>query len=133
MFRRSFLQVLLALFAFQDNDSEYDEDEKPKKEPPKPKEYPVEKGDYVGTSGKTKYIFRTNKDLLREETPTHVFWFKDGELHRDGGPALEFFHSRVKKWYKHGKLHREDGPAVEAIQFNVWYLEGEFIRSAPNV
>lgn len=37
-------------------------------------------------------------------------------LHRDDGPALEYFHPNgtlwCQAWYSHGLLHRIDGPAV---------------------
>ena len=39
-------------------------------------------------------------------------WFKEGKLHREGGPAIEFVDGE-KRWFKEGKLHREDGPAIE--------------------
>ena len=33
-----------------------------------------------------------------------------------------------KNWYKNGDLHREDGPAYVGINgYKVWYLEGKFI------
>jgi hypothetical protein len=55
------------------------------------------------------------------------FWFKNGEFHREDGPAIEFpdgFQywcqdglSRKKNgpklWFKNNKLHRLNGPAVE--------------------
>jgi hypothetical protein len=40
------------------------------------------------------------------------FWFKDGELHREDGPAIES-NKGVGKWYKNGRIHRVDGPAIE--------------------
>ena len=53
------------------------------------------------------------------------FWFKDGSLHREGGPAKEYSDGH-KEWCKDGLWHREDGPA---IKYNggteYWYLEGE--------
>ena len=53
-------------------------------------------------------------------------WYKDGELHREDGPAR--IHSNgTKVWYKDGKLHREDGPAViKKDGTKRWYLNGEF-------
>ncbi len=41
-----------------------------------------------------------------------VCYIKDGELHREDGPAIEWSSGR-KVWYKNNKVHREDGPAVE--------------------
>jgi len=40
------------------------------------------------------------------------FWYKNGELHREDGPAIEYANGN-KFWYKNGELHREDGPAIE--------------------
>lgn len=39
-------------------------------------------------------------------------WYKDGELHREDGPAYR--HKDSRYWLQNGKLHREDGPAVDA-------------------
>jgi len=41
------------------------------------------------------------------------FWRnKEGKLHREDGPAVEFAHGS-KLWYLNDKCHRDDGPAVE--------------------
>ena len=39
------------------------------------------------------------------------YWYKDGKLHREDGPAV-IFKNGDQQWYKEGRLHREDGPAV---------------------
>lgn len=39
-------------------------------------------------------------------------YYKDGKLHREDGPAVEFSNG-TKEWYLKGKLHRENGPAIE--------------------
>jgi hypothetical protein len=39
-------------------------------------------------------------------------WYKEGKLHREGGPAVEN-RNEFNSWFKEGKLHREDGPAIE--------------------
>lgn len=120
----------LALLVFHDEipiDSE--PEPLPVREEPK-KIYPEEKGEFVGTKGDTKFTFRANKDLLKEENPNHVYWYKDGKLHRDGGPAIEYIPTRIMKWYQHGELHRDEGPAVETPQFKVWYRHGIFIGSS---
>jgi hypothetical protein len=53
------------------------------------------------------------------------FWRnKEGEYHREDGPAIEN-DLGTKCWYKNGKLHREDGPAVEDAAGNkFWYING---------
>jgi len=50
-------------------------------------------------------------------------WHKEGDYHREDGPAVEW-ESGYKEWYLEGKRHREDGPAVELIcGTKRWYLE----------
>jgi len=56
------------------------------------------------------------------------YWFKEGNLHREDGPAVEYSNGR-KEWYKEGKLHRLDGPAIEYSNGgNSWYKEGKVHR-----
>ena len=53
-----------------------------------------------------------------------TFWYINGELHRENGPAIEL--ADGYKWYINGELHREDGPAVEyADGRKGWYINGE--------
>jgi hypothetical protein len=49
-------------------------------------------------------------------------WFKDGQLHRVDGPAIEYING-ARAWFQHDHLHRLNGPAVELAngQKN-WYL-----------
>lgn len=50
-------------------------------------------------------------------------WYKEGKLHREGGPARE--HGESKFWYKEGKLHRLDGPAViDAVGPKQYWIDG---------
>ena len=48
------------------------------------------------------------------------FWYKDGYVHRDDGPAAEYANGN-KFWFKFGKCHREDGPAVIWNNGEFWY------------
>lgn len=49
-------------------------------------------------------------------------WWRNGQLHRDGGPAFEYANGD-KAWYRNGKRHREDGPAVESADgTKQWWL-----------
>ena len=48
----------------------------------------------------------------------------DGELHREGGPAVDNGHG-CEMWYLHGELHRENGPAQIMDDGDFWYLHGE--------
>ena len=53
------------------------------------------------------------------------FWYKDGVLHREDGPAVEY-EDGDKAWYKNGIIHRDDGPALEYLEgIKKWYLNGE--------
>jgi len=56
------------------------------------------------------------------------WWYKNGELHRDGGPAV--VRGNIEEWYQHGKLHRDDGgPAVEIKNgTKYWYQHGKLHR-----
>ena len=52
-------------------------------------------------------------------------WYKNGELHREDGPAIEFADGS-KAWYLNGKRHRKDRPAIEfADGYKAWYLNGK--------
>lgn len=65
----------------------------------------------------------------RFEFPDHsVRYFKDGQLHRDDGPALEYANGD-KAWYRDGQLHRDDGPAVELPNGDrEWYRDNQLHR-----
>jgi hypothetical protein len=77
----------------------------------------------------TKYWFYQGK-LHREDGPAvECFngdkeWCFQGNWHRVDGPALEYANGD-KTWYIHGKLHRFDGPAVEWINRNRWFFRGK--------
>lgn len=60
-----------------------------------------------------------------------VYWYKDGQLHRDDGPAVE----EVKgwtSWFHEGKLHRDDGAdepsAMPYTGHKQWWQEGRLHR-----
>jgi len=77
-----------------------------------------------------------------------TFWYLNGKLHRDDGPATEYSNGSKswwtdgkwnreagpavvqangsKYWYKNGSLHREDGPAVVLPGgYESWFINGE--------
>jgi len=73
-------------------------------------------------------------NLHRENGPAIEYadgyktWYKEGKLHRENGPAKEYADGS-KSWYKEGKLHRENGPAIEYANGNkFWYKEGNLHR-----
>ena len=52
---------------------------------------------------------------------------KHGELHREDGPAVEWFDGDVE-YYINGKFHRTDGPAVEWASRTRYYINGKLHR-----
>jgi len=49
------------------------------------------------------------------------FWYNDrNELHREDGPAIEWFEGSKEWWINH-KRHREDGPAIENSDGGKWW------------
>jgi len=56
-------------------------------------------------------------------------WVVKGNLHREDGPAIEYYHKERKDWYQNNELHREDGPAIEwADGYKAWYRNGKLHR-----
>ena len=56
-------------------------------------------------------------------------WYRDGQRHRDDGPAIES-PSGYREWRRDGQLHRDDGPAIEEPNgFVAWYRNGERIEA----
>jgi len=52
----------------------------------------------------------------------------NGNLHREDGPAVEWFYAdgEYGEWYKHGIRHRDDGPAVEFdCGCKEWWVNGQ--------
>jgi hypothetical protein len=52
------------------------------------------------------------------------WWYLNGQLHRENGPAIEYSYG-VKEWHINGQLHREDGPAIEGNNNKYWYINGK--------
>jgi len=53
------------------------------------------------------------------------YWYFEGKLHREDGPAIECVNG-TKEWYFKDKQHREDGPAIEWSNGDKeWYFEGK--------
>jgi len=53
------------------------------------------------------------------------YWFKEGIIHREDGPAIEWVNGN-KYWYKEGNCHRSDGPAIERLdKSKEWWVDGQ--------
>ena len=49
------------------------------------------------------------------------WWYKEGERHRENGPAVECTNG-TKRWYVNDQLHRGDGPAIEWKDGDYWWF-----------
>ena len=61
-------------------------------------------------------------------TGTNI-WYKEGKIHRIGGPAIEYTDGS-REWFVEGKMHRLDGPAAEMVDVpsrrkKEWWVEGK--------
>jgi len=69
----------------------------------------------------------TNKPVVKEWANGDKYWYLDGKLHREDGPAVEYADG-TKWWYLDGKRHREDGPAIERANGpKSWWLNGKLV------
>lgn len=81
-------------------------------------------------------IMTTYRNGLHVDRDGTRYWYEDGLLHRENGPAVEWADGS-KEWWFHGELHRKDGPAIErADGTREWWHDGEQMigkgESAPN-
>jgi hypothetical protein len=87
--------------------------------------------------GEIFYTVRYTNIYHRDDGPARIFvgdgryrtyfWYRYGELHRVGGPALDQIFSDGtfrRSWVYKGLLHREDGPAQEGSKYKYWYYHG---------
>jgi hypothetical protein len=59
-----------------------------------------------------------------DEWGTKRWWLKN-LLHREDGPAIEWFNGCYKEWWLNGCRHREDGSACEYNDGEeYWFLNG---------
>ena len=69
----------------------------------------------------------TDKPVMEIDDNGDKYWWLDGNLHREDGPAIEY-NDGDKEWWLDGNLHREDGPAYERADGSKhWYLNGEWV------
>ena len=53
-----------------------------------------------------------NEPICKIDKAGNKYWFLNGKLHREDGPAAEY-NTGNKEWYINDILHREDGPAID--------------------
>ena len=56
-----------------------------------------------------------------------IFYYKDNQLHREDGPAVEYS-TGEKEWWINGLQHRIGGPAKEMLNHQEWYMDGLLYR-----
>ena len=63
-----------------------------------------------------------NEPELKIDEDGNKYWYLNGLLHREDGPAIEYTDG-TKRWFLYNCRHREDGPAIEFSNGNKsWYL-----------
>ena len=68
------------------------------------------------------------KNGLYEYEDGAKYWYAQGRLHREDGPAIEYPGSN-KYWYSRGQFHRTDGTAIERSNgTSEWYYNGKRIE-----
>ena len=84
----------------------------------------------------TRWYYNSAGQLHREGGPAveyvdgPVEWHQNGQLHRIDGPAIEYPNGN-KEWWQNGQRHRIDGPAIEwrnGVRF--WYINGVRLTEA---
>jgi hypothetical protein len=70
-------------------------------------------------------LFSQKSEVIEDAVTGMKSWVRNGELHREDGPAIEFTNG-AKWWFRNGNLHREDGPAIENEDGSKrWYYDGK--------
>jgi hypothetical protein len=78
---------------------------------------------------KTFKVTKANRNIPKNFTGVAEYpngtkhWYKEGKLHREDGPAVEWIIG-YKEWWVEGLRHRTDGPAIEYPNGEKsWYIE----------
>lgn len=83
---------------------------------------------YSCRSNPIRIFYQQMKDGLFIDYNGNKFWYLNGKLHREDGPAAIHI-TGDKCWLLNGNLHREDGPAVEFDDGDKeWYYHGKLIN-----
>ncbi len=88
---------------------------------------------YTIKKGKNYKEYYLNDKMHREFGPASMhdgstYWFKNGIIHRDNGPAIEYSEGK-KVWIVNGRTHREDGPAITFFNSEEWFIDGKRFES----
>jgi hypothetical protein len=75
---------------------------------------------YRKFEGGKEYVIGIDKEGTKR-------WKLNGQLHRELGPAVEFFNG-TKEWFLNNERHRENGPAIDGRLLKVWYKHGKVHR-----
>ena len=80
----------------------------------------------------TRWYYNSAGQLHREGGPAieHTngakfwYWYQNGLRHRTDGPAVEYADG-TKNWCRYGLWHRTDGPAIECTNgYKRWFIHG---------
>jgi hypothetical protein len=83
---------------------------------------------YTVTSQNQTIIFVNGQIEGPVKTTDRIEWYKNGKLHREDGPAIEYSNGEMR-WFQNNQPHREDGPAIiESDGTQWWYQRGELHR-----
>lgn len=81
---------------------------------PRSKRPPLQGNQYLDIDGN---VLTVSTDFLKNKS----YYNSKGQRHRLDGPAIEFKDGSYA-WYKNGKLHRRGGPAYfDGIEYEWWY------------
>lgn len=109
----------------------------------KAKEIAADRGLYVYEDGSSSRVGDPKKNLVKidfsafsREDLLYLYasrerWLKDGQVHREDGPAIITPDAKGFKsmWYRYDKQHREDGPAlIFSNGKKQYWVDGEKIR-----
>lgn len=72
------------------------------------------------------------KDGLITTNEGHKFYYVNGKLHNDKGPAVEYIDGH-KEYYINNVRHRKDGPAFiaeyeDGTSYQEWWYKGKHIK-----
>src|SRR5271169_1251058 len=91
----------------------------------------------------SKQLFANGREVIARDaktgTVTYEVWWKNGQQHRDDGPALIRRDAATgtvscEVWWEHGQRHRADGPAfiqrdaaTGTVTYEEWWIGGKVI------